>query len=149
MEGVRTALARGEDVNAGNENDHLTGLMLALSNKHNSMVELLLQQPTLNINKVDIHGATAFHLTCATNNVTGLRMLLADRRLTSVNARNVDGWTPLMMAVVIGSEESVRELVGVEGVDLEIGDFKGMSVEEAARWVKRSAIVWTNKITSR
>ena len=65
--------------------------------------------------------------------MTGLRLLLADPRLTSINARVGFGNTPLMWAVSDGSVECVRELVMVEGVDLETRDDDGMSLEQVAR----------------
>ena len=46
---VRAALARGEDVNSKSE-DNDTGLMLAIVNGNNSIVRLLLEQPTLDLN---------------------------------------------------------------------------------------------------
>ena len=77
------------------------------------------------------NGDTALHW--AYSNVTGLRLLLADARLTtSINARGWSGQTPLMVAVWFGSVEVVRELVRVEGVDLETRDGRGWSLEQVA-----------------
>ena len=56
--------------------------------------------------------------------------LLAGPRLTtSINARGKGGRTPLMAAVGRGSVEVARELVMVEGVDLETRDDWGRSLE--------------------
>ena len=72
-------------------------------------------------------------LHCASRNVTGLRLLLADPRLTTyINARGGLGHTPLMRAMWLGSVECVRELVRLKGVDLETRDDEGMSLEEVA-----------------
>ena len=130
LEEVRAALARGQDVNSS-VRDNRTGLMGAILGGHNSVVELLLSQPSLNVNSTTSIGATALHLACP--NVTGLRLLLADPRLTSINARDGFGNTPLMWAVSDGSVECVRELVMVEGVDLETRDDDGTSLEQVAR----------------
>ena len=142
LDGVRAAVARGEDVNAGDERN-MTGLMVVLLCGHNSVVELLLQQPSLDINISDSYGDTALHYGCLRDNGTGLRMLLGDPRLTSVNRRSHAGNTPLMVAVIKGSVECVRELVRVEGVHLgtregQSGDLESgiWSLEEGARWVK-------------
>ena len=131
LEEVRAALAMGQDVNSRDGHNH-TGLMLALYRGHNSVVELLLSQPSLDVNTSNSGGNTALHW--ATSNVTGLRLLLAHPRLNSINAR---GWprsgeTPLMRAVGCGSVEAVRELVRVEGVDLETRDDLGRSLEMVA-----------------
>ena len=109
--------------------------MKAIFREHNSIVKVLLKQPSLDINRSNSQGFTAVHKACFHDNVTSIRMLLGDPRLTSVNARNFIGWTPLLMAVFGGSIECVRELVRVEGVDLETTDAEGRSLEEAARWV--------------
>ena len=45
---VREALASGEDVNSKDENNR-TGLMLAVSGGHNNVVELLLDQPDVDL----------------------------------------------------------------------------------------------------
>ena len=76
LEEVRAALARGEDVNSSDGD--MTGLMLALHRGHNSVVELLLSQPSLDVNSSDSGGSTALHW--VDSNVTGLRLLLADPR---------------------------------------------------------------------
>ena len=75
--------------------------------------------------------------------MTGLRMLLGDPRLTSVNTGSKGGFTPLMVAVLKDKAEFVRELMRVEGVDLETRDGEGRSAEDLARWVKCSAILGT------
>ena len=130
LQEVGAALARGQDVNS-RDRYNVTGLMRALDKEHNSVVELLLSQPSLDVNTSNSYGRTALHW--AYSNVTGLRLLLADPRLTSVNARDCGGWTPLMRAVWWGSVEVVRELVRVEGVDLETRDDGGRSLEQVAR----------------
>ena len=143
LEAVRAAIARGEDVNAGDDQS-VTGLMWALVMEHNSVVKVLLQQPSLDINSIASNGNTAIHWSCSCGNMTGLRMLLGDPRLSSVNTGCKSGFTPLMVAVLKGKVEFVRELMRVEGVDLETRDGEGRSPEELARWVKCSAILGTN-----
>ena len=110
------------------------------------VVKELLHHPSVAINSSDVCGNTAIHAASVTGNVIGLRMLLGDPRLTSVNARNQLGRTPLMVAVREGSLECVRELVRVEGVDLETRDGGGGGLMEVARWVKCRAVFGTEKI---
>ena len=127
----------GQDVNVTELNR--TGLMKALMCENYSVVEVLLQQNSLDINRSSTEGLTALHLVCLNGDVTGLRLLLGDHRLTSLNARNHDGKTPLMCAVITGRTECVRELVRIEEVDLETRDDDGNSLEEVARWVHCTA----------
>ena len=54
------ARARGEDINCKDQDD-VTGLMWALLKKHNSIVRLLLEQPTVNLNCTSVNGKTALH----------------------------------------------------------------------------------------
>ena len=110
--------------------------MFALFWGNHSVVEVLLQQNSLDINRSTDNGLTALHMACCTGDVTGLRMLLRDPRLTSVNARNRCGQTPLMSAVGEGRTECVREMVRIEEVDLETEDDNGNSLEDVARWVQ-------------
>ena len=137
LDGVRAAVARGDDVNVGDQL-RITGLMLALFRGHNNVVKFVLEEPSLHMNSSDRDGDTALHWAVKNGNVTGLRTLLGDPltrdpRLTSVNSRNRWGWTPLMEAVAEGSVECARELVRVEGVDLDTWDDRGMSVEDMVR----------------
>ena len=107
---VREALARGEDVNSKGQRDE-TGLMHAVENGHNLIVKLLLEQPTLDLNFSDIIGYTALHYAAAAEfaNVEAVRMLLADPRLSTVNQKNDDNQTPLMLA--IESENNEHNLI--------------------------------------
>ena len=127
---LRGAISRGEDINKGS-GENQTGLICALRNGHNHVVELLLAQPSLDLNSVNKDDRTAAHAAIEAGNVTGLRMLLRDPRLTSVNARDRLGQTPLMNAVMQGRIECARELLTVEGVDLETR--LAFSLEEQAR----------------
>ena len=50
---VRSSLARGEDVNEKNSIGR-TALLLALENKHNSIVKMLLDQPAVDVFSSDL-----------------------------------------------------------------------------------------------
>ena len=134
LEGVKAAIANGEDVNGACEKN-ITGLIYAARRGHTSVVEVLLQQASLDINSNDnYYGCTVIFYTCIDNNVNILKMLLGDPRLTSINTRDPKGLTPLMVAVYYNYVQCVKELVKVKGVDLVTEDGK-MSLEEVARWV--------------
>ena len=122
---VRAALARGEDVNSKDE-DGETGLMWAVSDGYDSIVELLLEQPTLDLNCTDNLGDTALHYAAEFHNVEAVRMLLADPRLNTANQKNDDDLTPVMHAMDEANTNVLRELVGHPSVDL--------SEELVGRW---------------
>ena len=52
LEGVKAALQRGADVNT-KDGDGFTGLIRAVRNNHNSVVELLLKTPNIDVNLKD------------------------------------------------------------------------------------------------
>ena len=65
---VREAIGQGEDVNDKSFADN-TGLMLAVAFKHISIVKLLLEQPTLDLNLTDSNGWTVLHSAAYYDNV--------------------------------------------------------------------------------
>ena len=130
LEDVRRALARGENVNK-TDRDGRTGLMRAVEYNNNSIVELLLSQPGVDVNLVGSSGYTALHYACKFDNVEGLKMLLAHPDIKSHNVKDADGRTPFMWAQY-GIQQStprcqynnlncIKELLKVERVDLDTG----------------------------
>ena len=116
---VRAALARGEDANSKDENNR-TGLMWAVMNKHISVVRLLLEQPTSDLNtSVNFNGRTALHEAALIDNVEAVQLLLADSRLSTANERDTIGYTPVMLAMRRRSVNALRELVANTCVDLD------------------------------
>ena len=106
--------------------------MLAVRNKHNSIVKLLLEQPTLDLNSADQEGKTALHWAAYKNNVEGTKLLLADLRLNTHNHKDYDGRTPVMRAVFKNRVNIVRELVARPSVDLDTRSGLGFSLEDCA-----------------
>ena len=126
LEKLREAIDRGEDVN-DTSFDNDTGLMWAVKDKHNSIVRLLLEQPTLDLNCTDVDGYTALHW--AFDNVEAVQLLLADPRLSTANHKSNEGYTPVMDAILWKNLNALRELVAHPSVDLDIG-WEGASLEE-------------------
>ena len=111
-----------------------TGLFYAVEKKHNSIVRLLLEQPTADLNNTDMCGDTALH--CAVyhdGNIEAVQLLLADPRLNTVNHKNNDGETPVMLAMIFGNMDALRKLAFHSSVDLDTRDDQGRSLEEVAR----------------
>ena len=124
LDEVRSALARGEDVNDKNSNGY-TALTLAVLNSHNSIVKLLFDQPGVKINEKDNNGRTALHFAAFYNNREAARMLLLHPTMESANAKDNFGETAVMKAVRFGRKEVLSELVAHRSVSLDIGNVSG------------------------
>ena len=122
LDEVRSALARGEDVN-DKDSYGQTALMWAVIWSHNSIVKLLLDQPGVKTNeKNNLDGGTALHCAACVNNREAARMLLLHPTMDSANAKDNDGETAVMKAVRTGHKEVLSELVAHESVSLDIGN---------------------------
>lgn len=132
VEEAKQALVDGQDPNERDLDDGCTGLMLAVHNEHNDIVELLLKQPELDINSVEKIGDTALHVAGYSGNLWAVKKLVSDPRIKTLNSRNNDGQTPLIGAVRMGDVDCVRELVKIPGVDLHKISPQGRTLEEMA-----------------
>ena len=121
LDEVRSALARGEDVN-DKDSLGMTALMLAVANSHNSIAKLLLEQPGVKINEKNNYGWTALHRAAYSNNREGARMLLLHPTMDSANAKTNGDNTAVMMAVREDNKEVLMELVAHRSVSLDIGN---------------------------
>ena len=83
VERVRAALGREENVNQTGGSENLSPLMHAAgqsSDDHVSILRLLLEQPSTDLNLADVNGSTALHLATFCGNIEAVRLLLADPR---------------------------------------------------------------------
>ena len=119
LDDVRAELARGGDVNS-KDSFGSTALMHAVWKGHNSIVKLLLEQPSVKVNEKNNRGATALHRAAWGNNAQGARMLLLHPGFNSANSTDKDGETALMLAVIIRKDKVLHELVKHESVGLEL-----------------------------
>ena len=134
FDGVLEALIRDVNhLNSCSGGDNRSGLMLALFGSHNIVVRFLLEQPSLDLNCTNVSGRTALHFAVLGDNVDGLRLLLADPRLNTVNHKDKDSVTPVMAAVISKRLFVLHELVAHPSVDLDTRDDVGRSLEERAR----------------
>ena len=110
LDEVREALANGITVNSRSE-DNTTGLMLALKHHHNYIVELLLEQPSLDLNSIALSGKTGLHFAAESGNVEGLRLILDNPRFRIAQQRDNMGNTAIMLAMARNQMDSLRELI--------------------------------------
>ena len=106
------------------------------SSKESYASQLLKRISTNNfvdINQPDEAGNTPLHFACMANNTDSIAFLLSDKRLTTLNSKNVSGETPLMAAVNRGQERSVEMMIEAKGVDLLTRNKSGETLVEVAR----------------
>lgn len=144
LEDVRHFLGRGVSVNATKE--HLTGLHQACYHGHTDVMEHLLQQPSLDVDMRGRNNVTALQIACL-----HLQLPVCERLVqagASVNARDDDGYSPLVFAMMssvlqsedadaaagaAGSRAKVAFLLSLPHVDLEAIDSFGLSIPQLAR----------------
>ena len=102
VEEVRTALAKGEDVNKQNHSNH-TPLMAAAVNSdcenHVLVLKLLLEQPGIDVNLADKQENTALTHATIRGHIEAAKLLLNDPRL-DVNWMNSTGFSALHKAAM-------------------------------------------------
>ena len=101
---VKAALAKGVDVNGrngGNETALMTTAGQVVCQCHGGcqevILKLLLEQPSIKVNLVDMEGCTALHYAASEGHRDAVALLIADKRV-DVNCRDSSQMTPLMMA---------------------------------------------------
>ena len=99
-----------------------TALIYAVSNRHNSIMKLLLEQQAVKTNEKDNYGYTVLHLATLVNNAKGARMLLLHPGFNSANSTNNNGVTALMEAVSKRKKKVLLELVQHESVSLDLSE---------------------------
>ena len=124
VEEVREALQAGGDPN--------TFLMCAIMRGKEEVVNLLLEQPSIEVNAKDDGDNTALHWACAGGNVAILNQLLAVPGILVNERERGLGWTPIMAAIELARLDIVRVMAAVEKVDLDVRDDSGLSLEDLA-----------------
>ena len=132
IEGVQAAIDNGTDVNEDNANGlGWTGLMVALHHSHNNVVQLLLNHPQIDVNKVDQDGECALHCAVFRDNHEGMAALLARQDLTTINQ------TPIVKAVRCKAVNCFNLLLSHPWVDLDTREDCQRSPEEVRRYFEK------------
>ena len=134
LEEVWAAFQAGGDPNNRGGLDNKTCLMWAIIRGNEEMVDVLLEQPSIEVNAKDNNENTALHWACRcgrVSNVAILNQLLAAPGIL-VNERDCRDWTPIMRAIRFAKLDIVRVMAAVEKVDLDVRDHRGLSLEDLA-----------------
>jgi hypothetical protein len=95
-------------------------------------IELILNEPGLDINLTGEYGNTALHQAAAGNAGEVLQQIL-DHPDVNVNATDNDRWTPLMEAAHRGNVDAVRRILAHPSVSLFETTYKGSTALDMAR----------------
>ena len=112
VEEVRAALARGEDANSRDAYNG-TPLICAVSQcseNHVSILRLLLEQPSIEVNLADDNSVTALQAAITVGNNEAVKLLLEHPSI-EVNLATDEGVTALSAATDCGNTEGVKLLL--------------------------------------
>ena len=118
---VRLLLARGADVNAHNDDNRWTVLMVAVAQNHAEVVGELLRDPRIEVNARDDRGRTALHL-AAEDGAPEIVALLAARPDVDLNPKDSAGMTPISRAAFAGRTDAVASLLAQPATDPNLVD---------------------------
>ena len=106
---------RGEDVNNRNADNQTVLMDVAgqCSENHLSILKLLLEQPSTEVNLADDKGNTALHVATNSKNIEAVKILLADQRV-DVNSKNSMKMTPLIIAAKEADNIDILKLLIAE-----------------------------------
>ncbi|KAL4517017.1 hypothetical protein Ndes2437B_g06638 [Nannochloris sp. 'desiccata'] len=121
---VRCLLEAGADVNARGNASGSTALMRAAALGRTECVEILINEPGIDINCVDNYGVSAVSAAVASGQVETLWTLLAAGTNPNIGTRVIDGCSALHIAAASGRADVVHALLSFNA---EVGavNFKG------------------------
>merc|ERR1711971_1155296 len=140
LEGVKAALQAGADVNT-KDKCGATGLIWAVFNNHNSVVDLLLKTPTIGVNWKNDEGWCALHFAVIGKyNNEGLKLLLNVPNI-DVNIVTNNGWSALNHAVQSKNNEALKLLLHIPNIDVNIVNKRGESALHVAVSIRNNDIL--------
>ena len=110
LDAVRRELAQGADVNAGNDDNRWTPLMVAVAEGFHTVAAELLGSPALDVNAAAERGMTALHVAADRGDAAAAELLLAHPGIDP-NVRDELGRTPLIVAAFAGDLPLVQRLL--------------------------------------
>merc|ERR1711971_841227 len=127
LEGVKAALQAGADVNT-KDKCGATGLIWAVFNNHNSVVDLLLKTPTIGVNWKNDEGWCALHFAVIGKyNNEGLKLLLNVPTIDVNIGQNHHGESAVHTAVIEDNIQGLELLLNVPTINVNIVNNNGES----------------------
>ena len=93
-----------------------TPLTAALASYSHVLVQMVIDQKGVDVNKAACNRWTPLHLACLTGNTRAIVRLREHSSLDTVNTKDDEGETPIMLAVWEGNTEAVKEMLRFLGL---------------------------------
>jgi len=108
--------------------------------------QLLLTNPELRLDLVNMSGSSALHLACRKNSSSVIAPFCQDRRCTEeiINQKNKYGQTAVMLAVQFGALKCLKELDSIKYVDWETKKNGKSLMDEAYHFGQRETLDFLN-----
>merc|ERR1711971_43808 len=129
---VNAAIVLGVDVNTKYATRGGTGLMWAIANKHENIVDILLARPDIDINGKSNIGSFPLGLAAWIGLTSVVAKLGRMSALRGVNDQGYNGSTPLSLATN-GNADVMAVLITVPGASLAVRNQAGKTAEQLAR----------------
>ena len=110
-----------------------TPLTAALASYSHVLVQLVIDQKGLDVNKAACNRWTPLHLACLTGNTRAIIRLREHSSLDTVNTKDDEGETPIMLAVWEGNTDAVKEMVQIPGIELSTTNRWGDTLVDVCR----------------
>ena len=118
---VREQLARGADVNARNDDNRWTALMVAVAEGFEDVAEALLQSPAIDVDARAERELSALHVAADRGDERAVELLLAHLGVDP-NAKDNLGRTPLIIAAFAGNAPLVEQLLAHPAIEVNAVD---------------------------
>ena len=105
----------------------------ALASYSHVLVQLVMDQKGVDVNKAACNRWTPLHLACLTGDTRAIIRLGEHSSLDTVNTKDDEGETPIMLAVWEGNTEAVKEMVKIPGIDLNTTNKWGDTLVDVCR----------------
>ena len=79
--------------------------------KRSQVLKKLLSEPMCDINQVNNDKNSPLHIACLVDDTRTITLLLKSKRLTTLNAQNKKGETPIMLAITHGHTKAEETLI--------------------------------------
>jgi len=121
LAGVRDELARGADVNACNDDNRWTALIVAVAEPFHDVAAELLRSPAIDVNARAERELTALHVAAERGDERAVELLLAHPGVDP-NAKENLGRTPLIIAAFAGDAPLVERLLAHPAIEVNAVD---------------------------